>query len=130
MLPGARLMAFELDRDGGAEVLKELSAAAIKDLADQIADQIGQGAKVKIYTTDRAAATVSVPAEMQAKDGVLTRAAAAAGLQVRPKPATETRNRGKSRKARPEATPAEAKASGDANEAWAARRRAQRKAGR
>ncbi|OHU31875.1 hypothetical protein BKG74_02335 [Mycobacteroides chelonae] len=129
MLPGARLMTFELDRDGGAEVLKELSAAAIKDLADQIADDIGEGAKVKIYTTDRAAATVSVPAEMQAKDGVLTRAAASAGLQVRPKPATEKRNRGKGRKARPEATPAEAKASGDANEAWAARRRAQRKAG-
>ncbi|MFV8181853.1 hypothetical protein ACNQQN_24830 [Mycobacteroides chelonae] len=51
-------MTFELDRDGGAEVLKELSAAAIKDLADQIADDIGEGAKVKIYTTDRAAATV------------------------------------------------------------------------
>lgn len=129
MLPGTRLMAFELDHDGGAEVLKELSATAIKDLADQIADQIGQGAKVKIYTTDRAAATVSVPAEMQAKDGVLTRAAAAAGLQVRPKPATEKRNRGKSHKARPEATPAQAKASGDANEAWVAARRAQRKAG-
>lgn len=130
MLAGARLMAFELDRDGGAEVLKELSAAAIKDLAERVADDIGEGATVKVYTTDRAAATVSVPAEMQAKDGVLTRAAVAAGLEVRPKPATETRNRGKSRKARPEATPAQAKASGDANEAWVAARRAQRKAGR
>lgn len=123
-------MAFVLDQEGGAEVLKELAATAIKDLAEWVADDIGDGATVKIYTTDRAAASVSVPAEMQAKDGVLTRAAAAAGLQVRPKPATETRSRGKGRKARPEATPAEAKASGDANEAWAARRRAQRKAGR
>ncbi|MBN7381651.1 hypothetical protein IUT00_10535 [Mycobacteroides abscessus subsp. massiliense] len=129
MHPGAGLMAFVLDQEGGAEVLKELAATAIKDLADQIADDIGEGAKVKTYTTDRAAATVSVPAEMQAKDGVLTRAAAAAGLQVQPKPAAEKRSRGKSRKARPEASPAQAKASGDANEAWAARRRAQRKAG-
>ncbi|WP_199347826.1 hypothetical protein [Mycobacteroides chelonae] len=123
-------MAFVLDQDGGAEVLKELAASAINDLAQQVADDIGEGAKVKTCTTDRAAATVSVPAEMQAKDGVLTRAAAAAGLEVRPKPATETRNRGRGRKARPEATPAEAKASGDANEAWVAARRSQGKAGR
>lgn len=130
MHAGARLMAFVLDQEGGAEVLKELAASAINDLALQVADDIGEGAKVKTYTTDRAAATVSVPAEMQAKDGVLTRAAAAAGLEVRPKPATETRNRGRGRKARPEATPAEAKASGDANEAWVAARRSQGKAGR
>lgn len=123
-------MAFVLDQEGGAEVLKELAAASIKGLADQIADEIGEGAKVTIYTTDRAAASVSVPAEMQAKDGVLTRAAAAAGLEVRPKPAAETRSRGKGRKARTEATPAEAKASGDANEAWVAARRDRGKAGR
>lgn len=123
-------MSFELDRDGGAEVLKELAAASIKDLADQVAEHIGEGAQVKTYTTDRAAASVSVPAEAQAKDGVLTRAAAAAGLEVRPKPATEKRSRGKVRKARTEPTPAEAKASGDTNEAWVAARRAQRKAGR
>lgn len=123
-------MAFVLDQEGGAEVLKVLAAGAIKDLAGQVADAIGEGAELKIYTTDRAAASVSVPAEMQAKDGVLTRAAAAAGLEVRPKPATEKRSRGKGRKARPEATPAEAKASGDANEAWVAARRAQGKAGR
>lgn len=123
-------MAFVLDQEGGAEVLKVLASGAIKDLADQIADAIGEGAEVKIYTTDRVAASVSVPAEMQAKDGVLTRAAAAAGLEVRPKPAAETRSYGKGRKARPEATPAEAKASGDANEAWVAERRAQGKAGR
>lgn len=130
MHAGARLMAFVLDQEGGAEVLKELAASAINGLAQQVADDIGEGAKVKTYTTDRAAATVSVPAEMQAKDGALTRAAAAAGLEVRPKPATETRNRGRGRKARREAAPAEAKASGDANEAWVAARRSQRKAGR
>lgn len=122
-------MAFELDLAGGAEVLKELSAAAIKDLADQVADEVGGDARVRTYVTDRAVATVSVPAEMQAKDGALTRAAAAAGLEVHPRPVTEKRSRGKTRKARTKTTPAEAKASGDANEAWAARRRAQRKAG-
>lgn len=123
-------MSFVLDQEGGAEVLKELAASAIKDLADQIADHVGEGAEVKTYVTDRAAASVSVPAEAQAKDGALTRAAAAAGLEVRPKPATEKRSRGKVRKARTEPTPAEAKAAGTANEAWVAARRAQRKAGR
>lgn len=130
MRAGARLMAFVLDHEGGAEVLKALAAGAIKDLAARVADDIGEGATVKVYTTDRAAASVSVPAEMQAKDGVLTRAAAAAGLEVRPKPATETRSRGKGRKARTETTPAEAKASGDANEAWVAARRDRGKGGR
>lgn len=76
-------MTFELDLDGGAEVLKELAAGAIAELAAQIASDAGEGAKVKTYITDRAAATVSVPAEAQAKDGVLTRAASAAGLEVK-----------------------------------------------
>lgn len=35
------------------------------------------------YTTDRNAASVSVPAEAQARDGALTRAAARVGLEVR-----------------------------------------------
>lgn len=75
-------MAFELDIDGGAEVLKVLAAGAIKDLADQIAAQAGEGATVRTYQTDRAAAAVSVPADAQAIDGVLTKAAAAVGLEV------------------------------------------------
>ncbi len=95
-------MTFELDREGGAEVLKEMSAAAIAELAAQVADQVGEGAVVKTYTTDRAAASVKVPAEMQAKDGVLTKAAAAAGLEVklRPKKPRKARPR-KSRKGAP-----------------------------
>lgn len=40
------------------------------------------GGEVAGYTTDRAAAAVSVKASEQAKRGVLTRAAAAAGLEV------------------------------------------------
>ena len=38
------------------------------------------------YTTDRGAAAVMVPAEEQARDGALTRAAAAVGLEVKQKP--------------------------------------------
>jgi hypothetical protein len=37
------------------------------------------------YTTDRAAASVSVPAELQATLGVLTKAAAKVGLEVQSK---------------------------------------------
>lgn len=78
-------MTFKLNRAGGAEVLKQLAAPAINALARQIAAQAGADAEVTEYTTDRAAASVAVPAEQQAKDGVLTRAAAAAGLEVRTK---------------------------------------------
>jgi hypothetical protein len=76
-------MSFKLNYKGGAEVLKELAAQHINALARQVADRAGDEAVVEEYTTDRAAATVSVPAAQQAKDGVLSRAAAAAGLEVR-----------------------------------------------
>jgi hypothetical protein len=76
---------FRLDRKGGAEVLKQIAAGQINALARQIAAQAGEDAEVEEYTTDRAAASVSVPAAQQAKDGVLTRAASAAGLEVRAK---------------------------------------------
>lgn len=76
---------FKLNRKGGAEVLKQLAADAINDLGRQIAAQAGDDAEFEPYTTDRAAAAVSVPAHQQAKDGVLTRAASAAGLDVRSK---------------------------------------------
>lgn len=76
---------FKLNRAGGAEVLKQLAADAVNDLAQQVAASAGPDAEVSKYTTDRAAAAVSVPAEQQARDGALTRAAAAAGLEVRAK---------------------------------------------
>lgn len=82
-------MAFILDRDGGAEVLKELVAERISELALQIGEAADEGAKVAEFSTidervtDRFVATVTVPADRQARDGVLTRAAAAAGLEVR-----------------------------------------------
>lgn len=77
-------MAFELNLEGGAEVLKELAAPHIAALAQQIADKAGDAAEVELSTSDRARAVIRVPAEAQAKDGVLTRAAAEVGLQVRP----------------------------------------------
>lgn len=76
---------FRLNRKGGAEVLKELAAEAINALGRQVAAGAGKDAEFNAYTTDRAAASVSVPAEQQARDGVLTRAAAVAGLEVRAK---------------------------------------------
>lgn len=83
-------MTFVLDRDGGAEVLKELAAEAISELALRIGAAADEGAKVSEYSqiSDRVSAkrfvaSVAVPAYRQAKDGVLTRAAIAEGLEVR-----------------------------------------------
>jgi hypothetical protein len=73
---------FHLDLAGGAEVLKEMAAKQIAGIAETIAAEAGADAEVAQNVTDRARATVRVPAEQQAKDGVLTRAAAAAGLEV------------------------------------------------
>jgi len=77
--------AFRLNFKGGREVLNKVAAPLINAVAHQVADRIGEDAIVDEYTTDRAAAAVSVPAERQAKDGALTRAASAAGLEVRAK---------------------------------------------
>lgn len=85
-------MTFELDLEGGAEVLKEMAAPLISELALQVAASADEGATVDEYAqieekvTDRAKALVSVPADRQARDGVLTRAASAAGLEVRAAP--------------------------------------------
>jgi hypothetical protein len=82
-------MNFVLDREGGAEVLKDLVKDAISELALQVGAGADEGAKVAEfsqigeYVSDRFVATVTVPAERQAKFGVLTRAALAAGLEVR-----------------------------------------------
>ncbi|QFG10031.1 hypothetical protein SEA_IDENTITYCRISIS_11 [Mycobacterium phage IdentityCrisis] len=76
-------MTFKLDRKGAQEVLKNLAADGIDAVAQQVADLAGAGAVFHTYTTDRAAASVGVPAARQAKSGALTRAAAEAGLEVR-----------------------------------------------
>lgn len=75
-------LGFHLDLAGGAEVLKQMAAESIAGIADAIAGQAGPDAKVTSKVTDRARSSVRVPADQQAKDGVLTRAAAAAGLEV------------------------------------------------
>ena len=76
---------FRLNRKGGAEVLKKVARDATNAAAHRVGAAAGPDAVVEEYTTDRAAAVVKVPAEQQAKDGVLTKAAAAAGFEVRSK---------------------------------------------
>lgn len=87
-------MTFALNREGGAEVLQEIVADHIRELALQIGAAADDGAKASEYSQidervgtffngKRFIATVSVPDYRQAKDGVLTRAATAAGLEVR-----------------------------------------------
>lgn len=84
-------VSFQLDRDGGAEVLKEIVAETLMQIGLQVAEAADNGAKVaefstvEDYVTDRYVVAVTVPAERQAKFGVLTKAAAAAGLEVRSK---------------------------------------------
>lgn len=78
-------MNFKLDRKGGSEVLKQMAAETINALAQQVSVQAGEGVEVDHYNTDRAGATVSIPAALQAKYGRLTKAASAAGLEVRAK---------------------------------------------
>lgn len=76
---------FTLDRKGGSEVLKSLVADEIHAFGAQVEASAGEGAYVNNYTTDRAVSAVSVPAALQAKHGNLTKAASAAGLEVKAK---------------------------------------------
>lgn len=74
---------FQLDREGGAEVLKMLAAAEVAALAAQVAAAAGAEATTQTkQSKTRFVATVKVPALAQAKDGVLSRAAAQVGLGV------------------------------------------------
>ena len=86
-------MTFTLNRDGGAEVLKEMAAEAVMELALQVGASADDGAKVAEFSeiTDRVSATrfvatIKVPDYRQARDGALTKAAAANGLEVHPYP--------------------------------------------
>ena len=51
--------------------------AAAKILAQMPADS---GAEIQIYTTDREVVGIVVPADKQAKNGIATKAASAAGI--------------------------------------------------
>lgn len=75
-------MSFHLDYDGGEHVLKVLAHGEISRLTAIAAAGAGEDAEHEVITTDRAHGVVRVPAHRQAKDGALTRGAAAAGLEV------------------------------------------------
>lgn len=88
------LVDFRLDATGVREVLKGPEVRSMVDgVAEQIATNVRTGlpadvvVSVKGYTTDRGAASVTVQdvraMAWQARDGILTRAAAAAGVEVK-----------------------------------------------
>ncbi|UVT24972.1 hypothetical protein NXT08_22485 [Rhodococcus pyridinivorans] len=90
----ARQNTFRLDRAGVGEILKSDPVRAMcNGVAEQVAGivraEVGDDVEVLVrpYTLDRAAASVVIAdpegALMQARDGNLTRAAAAVGLEVR-----------------------------------------------
>ena len=85
---------LKLDHAGIAELLNSDEVARlVKGVADQVATQVRgavdarDGVVVDTYTTDRAAASVTIRDPRarlwQARDGVLTSAVASAGLEVR-----------------------------------------------
>ncbi len=75
-----------LNRTAVANLLRSEPMANLANAAARrVAAAIGDDARVSEYTTDRRAASVSVPTYRQARDGALTRAAARAGLEVRSK---------------------------------------------
>lgn len=85
---------FVLDSGGVREILQSPEVRAMVDeAAGQIADRVRAGVKapesvqVDAYTTDRQAARVTVAdvraMAWQARDGVLTRAAASVGAEVK-----------------------------------------------
>ncbi len=74
------------DYKGAGEVLKSPALAVeINKVAEQVANKYGDGATVKPYTIDRAAAHVIVPIQDQALKGALLAAASSVGLEVRPR---------------------------------------------
>lgn len=88
------LIDWRLDTAGVREFLQGSEVRELVDgLAQAVADNVratvpaGTQIEVRAYTTDRGAATVVVadPQAMawQARDGILTRAAGAAGLEVK-----------------------------------------------
>jgi len=72
-------------RLNNATVAKILKSQKVGQMVNSAAARVAHksGGKLSPYTTDRKAAAVSVPAEEQARDGKLTRAASAAGFRVK-----------------------------------------------
>jgi hypothetical protein len=86
------MITYKPDRQGTGLILRETYRAAVTDAAQRIATNVrtqrpDADVVVNTYTTDRSAATVTIREPearlLQVRDGILTRAAAAAGLEVR-----------------------------------------------
>lgn len=82
-LPNAKGYLFTLNKRGGDEVLTENADDEIHTLGHLVAGLAGDGVLLRFYTTDRAVASITVPAAEQAKHGALTKAASQAGLEVK-----------------------------------------------
>jgi hypothetical protein len=88
------LLDFRLDAAGVREILRgeevrDLIDGKAQEVADNVKALVDSGTPIEVrkYTTDRGAASVVVAdvraMAWQARDGILTRAAAFAGLEVR-----------------------------------------------
>lgn len=76
---------FLLNRTAADEILKVLAAEPITQLAVEVAADAGPSAVVETRVSKtRFVATIKVPADEQARDGVLSRAASDAGLTIFP----------------------------------------------
>lgn len=90
-------MGIDLDYEGLGEILRTVCGPAVNEMAGRVAanaagdSNLPRGATVNVrqFVTDRAIAVVRInhPGGLaaQAKHGVLTKAAAAAGLEVKAK---------------------------------------------
>ncbi len=90
----AKLPGFKLDRRGVSQLLKGQLGQAATEAANRLADQVradhpdlAADVDVEAYTTDRGAASVMVKdsraRELQVREGLLTKAAAKVGLEVK-----------------------------------------------
>ena len=83
------LVDYRRDPAGMDHIIKQQTRGIVNDAAARVAANVHVDAEVVVdhYTTDRAAAAVTIRdlrgMLWQARDGVLTRAASAAGLEVR-----------------------------------------------
>ena len=64
---------------------ERIAGPEIERLTKAVEAAAGPDAESEVITTDRAHGVVRVPAYRQARDGALTRGAAAAGLEVDPR---------------------------------------------
>lgn len=74
---------FTLDRAGAADVLKMIASEEVAALAAEVAAAAGPQASVETKASKtRFVAIVKVPADLQATDGVLSKAVAKVGLRL------------------------------------------------